>query len=83
MKPLGTRVLIKPIPPEETTASGLVIPASAQAQQSIGVVVEVGPDVKVLKKKNKVVYGKYAGTAVELDDQEYLVVKEEEVLLVI
>lgn len=82
-KPTTSRVLVLPVPPETETKSGLVIPVSAQAPQSIGTVKAIGPDVKVLSVGDTVVYGRYAGVAVELKDVEYIVLKEEDVLLTI
>lgn len=82
-RPTTTRILVKPLPPEEFTESGLFIPASAQAPQNIGVVAAIGPDVKAITTGDRVVYGRYAGTAVELEDVEYVVLKEEDVLLVV
>ena len=82
-KPTSSRLLVQPVPPETETKAGLIIPESAQAPQAIGIVRAIGPDVKVISVGDTVVYGRYAGTAVELKDVEYIVMKEDDVLLTI
>lgn len=92
MRLLGKRLLVKPILPETETASGLILPPSAQAQQqSQGTVVTVGSDVTGVKKGDTVVYGKFAGQMIELEDPkskikrgiEHVVIKEDDILVVL
>ena len=91
IKPLGSRVLLKEIETEETTKSGIVIPSNAKEKPYMGKVIEVGPgevkdgkEIKMcVKKGDKVLYGKYAGTGIKLDDEKYLIVKQDEILAII
>ena len=92
VKPLDDRVLIKQGKAEETTSGGIVLPDSAQQKQQRGKVVAVGPGRLLdsgergkmsLKKGNEVFYGKYAGTEVKIDDEEFVLVKESDILAVI
>ncbi|HOP71615.1 co-chaperone GroES [Thermoclostridium caenicola] len=91
IRPLGARVLLKEIESEETTKSGIVLPSSAQEKPYIGEVLEVGPgevnegkEIKmVVKKGDRVLYSKYAGTEVKLEDQKYLLVKQSDILAII
>lgn len=89
VRPLGDRVIIKPLPQEEKTKSGLIIPDTAKEKPQQGEVVAVGSGrildngTKVemeVKTGNKVLYGKYSGTEIKLDGEEYLIVKESEIL---
>ena len=89
--PLFDRVVLKQLVAEETTASGIVLPGQAKEKPSQAEVVAVGPggvvDGKEIKMQvkvgDKVIYSKYAGTEVELDKVEYIVVKQNEILAVI
>lgn len=87
IKPLADRVLIKPTPAEEKTLSGIIIPDSAKEKPLRGTVLAVGNGTKdeemVLKEGDKVLYGKYAGTEVDLDGEKVLVMRQNEVLAVI
>lgn len=91
IKPLGTRVLLKEIESEETTKSGIVLPSNAKEKPYMAEVVEIGPgEVKdgkeikmVVKKGDRVLYSKYAGTEVKLDNEKYLLVKQDDILAVI
>ena len=92
VKPLDDRVLIKQGEAEQTTSGGIVLPDSAQQKQQRGTVVAVGPGRLLdsgergqmsLKKGDEVFYGKYAGTEVKIDDEEYVLVKETDILAVI
>ncbi|MCX7841630.1 MAG: co-chaperone GroES [Clostridia bacterium] len=91
VKPLGTRVLLKEIESEETTKSGIVLPSNAKEKPYMAEVVEIGPgDVKdgneikmAVKKGDKVLYSKYAGTEVKLDNEKYLLVKQDDILAII
>ncbi|ACL19461.1 chaperonin GroES [Desulfitobacterium sp. LBE] len=91
IKPLGDRVVIKALPMEEKTKSGIIMPDTAKEKPQEGEVVAVGPgkmekgerivlDVKV---GDRVIYSKYAGTEVKYDGQEYLILKETDILAVI
>lgn len=87
IKPLADRVLIKPADAEEKTASGIIIPDSAKEKPLKGEVIAVGQGTKdeemVLKEGDKVLYGKYAGTEIELDDTKYLIMRQSDVLAII
>ena len=92
LRPLHDRVIVKRLDNERTTASGIVIPESAAEKPDQGEVVAVGPgkrteDGKVLpvdlKVGDKVLFGKYAGQTVKVDDEELLVIREEEILAVV
>ena len=83
LKPLGDRLVIKQVVAEETTKSGIVIPGQTKEMPQEATVVAVGKDVKEeLKVGDTVVYSKYAGTNIKVDDEEYIIVKEEDVLAV-
>ncbi|MDU6629729.1 MAG: co-chaperone GroES, partial [Lachnoanaerobaculum sp.] len=85
------RVVLKQLVAEETTASGIVLPGQTKEKPSQAEVVAVGPggvvDGKEIKMQvkvgDKVIYSKYAGTEVELDKVEYIVVKQNDILAVI
>jgi chaperonin GroES len=84
IKPIGERVLIKIKSSEEKTAGGIVIPEAAQEKTQEGIVVSVGesPDIKV-KKGDVVIYDKYAGTQIKIDDKDHLILKLDDILAVI
>lgn len=92
IKPLADRILVKPSPAEEKTASGIIIPDTAKEKPMQGEVVAVGSgrisdDGKVspleLKVGDKVLYGKYSGTEVTIDGVEYLIMRESDVYAII
>ena len=91
LKPLSDRVVIKAIEAEETTKSGIILTAAAKEKPSIAEVVEVGPGgmvdgkevVMTVKKGDKVITSKYSGTEVKLDDIEYSVVRQSDILAVV
>jgi len=87
IKPLADRVLIEPTPAEEVTTAGIIIPDSAKEKPLKGKVLAVGNGTKdeemVLKEGDKVLYGKYAGTEIELDGEKYLIMRQNDVLAVI
>ncbi len=92
IKPLGDRVLIKPCEEKERTKGGIVLPDTAKEKPQEGEIVAVGEgrrteDGKVvplsLKVGDRVLYGKYSGTEITVDDQEYLIMREEDVLAVV
>lgn len=83
VKPLGDRVVAVRQKSQSKTAAGLYIPDSAKEKSSVAIVDAVGPDVTTLKKGDKIVYKEYSTTELKLDGEEYLVVKEEDVLATI
>ena len=87
IKPLADRVLIKPAPAEEKTAGGIIIPDTAKEKPLQGGVLAAGNGTKdeemVLKAGDTVLYGKYAGTEVELDGEKYLIMRQSDVLAVL
>lgn len=91
LTPLGDRVVIKPEPQEAKTRSGIVLPDTAKEKPSEGTVVAVGfgrildngQKVPVeVKVGDKVIYSKYGGTEVKLDDEEYIILQERDILAV-
>ncbi len=87
IKPLADRVLIKPAAAEEKTVSGIIIPDTAKEKPLKGEVVAVGNGTKdeemVVKVGDNVLYGKYAGTEVEFDNEKYLIMRQSDVLAII
>lgn len=83
IKPIGERVLLKPIEQEEKTASGIIIPDNAKEKPQEAEVVAVADDVKSVKVGDKALYGKYAGTEVTHKGTKYLIMKEDEILAVL
>jgi len=92
LKPLADRVLLKRLEEEEVTKGGIIIPDSAKEKPIKGVVVAVGPgkpgdDGKpvplTVKEGDTVLFGKYAGTEVKIDNVEHLVLREEDILAII
>ena len=89
--PLGDRVVLKQLEAEETTKSGIVIPGQAQEKPQQSEVIAVGPGGVVEGKEvkmevavgNKVIYSKYAGTEVKLDGEEYIIVKQSDILAIV
>lgn len=87
IKPLADRVLIEPTAAEETTMAGIIIPDSAKEKPLKGKVIAIGNGTKdeemVLKEGDTVLYGKYAGTEVELEGEKYLIMRQSDVLAVL
>ena len=89
--PLGDRVVLKQLEAEETTKSGIVLPGQAQEKPQQAEVIAVGPggvvegkEVKMeVKVGNKVIYSKYSGTEVKLDGEEYIIVKQNDILAIV
>ena len=89
--PLGDRVVLKQIAAEETTKSGIILPDQAQETPQQAEVVAVGPGGVIdgkevsmqVKKGQKVIYSKYAGTNVKLENEEYIIVKQSDILAVV
>lgn len=80
IKPLADRVVAVRQKAQEKTASGLYLPDSSKEKPVVAEVVAVGPDTKAVKKGDKIVYKEYSTTELKIDDVEYLIVKEEDVL---
>lgn len=93
LKPLRDRVIVKPIEPEEVTKSGIVIPDTARKERpQEGVIVAAGdgklddsgkPIPMVVKVGDKVIYSKYGGSEIKLDDEEFLIMREEDILAIV
>ena len=90
--PLGDRVVLKQVQAEETTKSGIVLPGTAQEKPQQAEVIAVGPgtldkDGNSVKMEvavgDQVIYSKYAGTEVKLDGEEYVVVKQSDILAIV
>ncbi|MFZ2494410.1 MAG: co-chaperone GroES [Candidatus Saccharimonadales bacterium] len=80
LTPLADRVIATREEAATRTASGLYLPDSAKEKAVAAVVESVGPDVKQLKKGDRIVYKEYTTTEIKIDDKEYLILKEEDVL---
>lgn len=91
LKPLGDRVVIKQLQAEEKTKSGIVLPSNAKEKPQEAEVIAVGPggvidgkEIKMeVKPGDKVIYSKYAGTEVKVDDVEYIIVKQNDILAIV
>ena len=89
--PLGERVVLKQLIAEETTKSGIVIPGQSKEKPQQAEVIAVGPGGTVDGKEVKmnvsvgqqVIYSKYSGTTVEIDEEEYIIVKQDDILAVV
>ena len=89
--PLGDKIVLKQLEAEETTKSGIVLPGQAKEKPQEAEVIAVGPGgnidgkevVMQVKAGQRVIYSKYAGTDVKLDDEEYVVVKQSDILAVV
>ena len=89
IQPLGDRVLVKPVEQKETKRSGIIIPDTAKEKPQEGLVMATGKgktteDGKLLpmdvKTGDKILYGKYSGSEIKLDDQEYLIMHQDDIL---
>ncbi len=92
LKPLGDRVIVKPKEPEEVTKGGIILPDTAKEKPMEGEIIAVGEgrisdDGKLIKMElkvgDKVLYGKYSGTEVKVNDVEYLIMRESDVYAII
>jgi chaperonin GroES len=92
IRPLGERVIVKALPQEEKTKSGIYLPDTAKEKSQQGEVMAVGngkitEEGKTIpmnvKAGDKVLYGKYSGTEVKIDGEEYLIIKESEILAIL
>lgn len=82
--PLGERLVLRQCEAEETTKSGIILTSQSQEKPQAAIVVAVGPDVKSsLAEGDKVIYSKYAGNTVKVDDEELMIIKEEDILAVV
>ncbi|MBE6290931.1 MAG: co-chaperone GroES [Bacteroidaceae bacterium] len=87
IKPLADRVLVVPAPAEEKTIGGIIIPDTAKEKPLKGEVVAVGNGTKdeemVVKVGDTVLYGKYAGTELELEGNKYLIMRQSDILAIV
>ena len=85
--PLGDRVVLKQLEAEETTKSGIILSSSAQEKPQDAEVIAVGPGTSEVQMQvkvgDKVMYSKYAGNNVKLDGEEYIIVKQEDILAIV
>jgi chaperonin GroES len=92
LKPLGDRMVVEPIEQDETTAGGILLPETAKEKPQEGKVIAVGPGrvddsgnrVKMeVKEGDRVLYAKYAGTEIKLEDKKVLILKESDILALV
>ena len=91
IKPLADRVVVKMVEAEETTKSGIILTAAAQEKPQVAEVLEVGPGglvdgnevVMNVKVGDRVITSKYSGTEIKLDGQEYIIVKQSDILAIV
>ena len=91
LKPLGDRVVLKQQEAEEKTKSGIILPDSAKEKPQEAIVIAVGPGKEVdgkmsqmqVKEGDKVIYTKYAGTEIKVDDEEYVIVDQSDIIAVV
>ena len=91
MKPLGDRIVLKQVETEEKTKSGIILPDSAKEKSQEALVGAVGPGKAVdgkltpmqVKEGDKVIYSEYAGTEVELDDEKYIIVGQDDIIAIV
>ena len=89
LKPLDDRIVIKQSEAEETTSGGIILPDTAREKPQIGKVVAIGPGKLLddgkrgkmsVKNKDEVIYAKYMGSDIEIDDEKYVILRESDVL---
>lgn len=87
IKPINDRVVVKPAPAEEKTQGGIIIPDTAKEKPQRGEVIAVGPgkegNLMTVKVGDIVLYGKYSGQQVTLDGQDYLIMREDDILVIL
>ncbi len=91
LTPLGDRVILKQLVAEETTKSGIVLPGQTKEKPQQAEVIAVGPGGVIdgkeiemhVKEGQKVIYSKYAGTEVELDEESYIIVRQNDILAIV
>lgn len=92
LKPLGDRIIAKPVTSEEKTAGGIVLPDTAKEKPQEGEVIAVGPGTLLdngkrspmeVKVGDRIIYGKYAGSEVKIGGEEYIILRQEDVLAIL
>ncbi len=93
LKPLGDRVIVEPLERDEKTASGIYVPETAKERPQEGLVLAVGEGrwdedgkrriVMEVKEGDKVIFAKYSGTEIKVDDKKYLILSEKDILAVV
>jgi chaperonin GroES len=92
LRPLGDRVVIQPTPREEMTKSGIVLPDTAKEKPQEGLILAAGPgrmlddgkrEAMDVKKGDKVLYAKYAGTEFKVEDEDLLIVSQKDILAIV
>ena len=87
LQPLSDRVLVKPVAAEQKTAGGIIIPDSAKEKPLKGVVLAAGNGTKdeemVVKEGDTVLYGKYAGTEIDVEGNKYLIMRQSDILAIV
>lgn len=87
MRPINDRVVVKPAPAEEKTAGGIIIPDTAKEKPQRGEVVAVGPgkdgNAMTVKKGDTVLYGKYSGQELSYNGDDYLIMREDDILVIL
>ena len=87
MKPINDRVVVKPAPAEEKTSGGIIIPDTAKEKPQRGEVIAVGPgkdgNAMTVTVGDIVLYGKYAGQEVNLEGKDYLIMREDDILVIV
>lgn len=87
MKPIADRVIVKPAPADEKTKGGLIIPDTAKEKPQRGEIIAVGPgkdgNLMTVQVGDIVLYGKYSGQEINLDGQDYLIMREDDILVVL
>ncbi|MHC1708706.1 MAG: co-chaperone GroES [Bacteroidales bacterium] len=87
IKPLADRVLVEPAKAEEKTVGGIIIPDTAKEKPQKGTVVAVGPGKKdepmTVKEGDQVLYGKYSGTEITIEGNDYLIMRESDIVAII
>ena len=92
LKPLSDRVIVKPMETEEKTKGGIIVPDTAKEKPIEGIIIAIGPgkvtedgkQIKLeVKEGDKVLYGKYSGTEVTIEGEEYLIMRESDIFAII
>ncbi len=83
LQPLADRIVMEQLAAEETTASGIVLPGSAQEKPKMATILAAGKDVKEVKTGDQVIYKSYGPDEVTVDGKDYLVAKEEDILAIV
>ena len=86
-KPINDRVVVKPAPADEKTKGGIIIPETAKEKPQRGEVIAVGPgkdgNKMTVKKGDKILYGKYAGQELAYEGEDYLIMREDDILVIL